>query len=99
LTKYRRFARETFQTDLRVVRTDNDPCFTNVRSGQPQNVAKLQAYLDTLKSSETIRFELGLASRVSGSQSIGMRSAPTLLFDELQLGEGQSHLTVLDGHA
>jgi len=57
LTEYRRFVRETFQTDLRVVRTDNDPCFTDVKSGQPQSVAELQAYLDTLKTSETIRIE------------------------------------------
>jgi hypothetical protein len=56
LAAYRRHVRETFSVDLRVVRTDNDPCFTDVHSRTHGNVRELQAYLDSLPANESIQF-------------------------------------------
>jgi hypothetical protein len=56
LAAYRRHVRETFSVDLRVVRTDNDPCFTDVHSRTHGNVREVQTYLDSLPANESIQF-------------------------------------------
>ena len=62
LAAYRRHARETFSVDLRVVRTDNDPCFTDVHSRTHGNVRELETFLDSLL--RTIRMRSSRKSRL-----------------------------------
>jgi hypothetical protein len=42
LEEYRHFVRETLLTELRTIRTDNDPCYTDLKFGPPRNVEELQ---------------------------------------------------------
>jgi hypothetical protein len=48
--------RKTFDVELKTVRTDNDPCFTDNQHGPPRNVAGLQEYVDSLPLSRSLRF-------------------------------------------
>ena len=56
LHEYRRHVRETFEIELREVRADSDPCFTDNSGGPARNVEELQAYIDSLKASELVVF-------------------------------------------
>ena len=56
LKLYRALVRDTFQVELRTVRADNDPCFTDNQHGMPRNTAELQAYLDSLNVAERVVF-------------------------------------------
>ena len=56
LHEYRRHVRETFEIELREVRADNDPCFTDNSGGPARNVEELQAYIDSLKANELVVF-------------------------------------------
>jgi len=42
------FVRTTFDVELKTIRTDNEPCFTDNQHGQPRNLAALQEYVDSL---------------------------------------------------
>jgi len=56
LKQHQAFVRTTFDVELKTVRTDNDPCFTDNQHGPPRNVAGLQEYVDSLPLSRSLRF-------------------------------------------
>jgi len=93
LSEYHRFVRETFRVELRLVRTDNDPCFTNVHSGTHRNVQELQTYLDSLPACESIRF---VHSPPEYQALNPMECAVRRLYYLMNFfGTGQPHLLVL----
>jgi hypothetical protein len=56
LRDYRDFVRANFQVELRTVRADNDPCFTD-NHGASSNTVELDNYLRTLPASQALLFE------------------------------------------
>ena len=56
LDEYRLHARTIHGVELREVRADNDPCFTDNRSGVAHNVVELDRYLRELPPSQSIVF-------------------------------------------
>ena len=52
--KHQAFVRTTFDVELKTVRTDNDPCFTDNQHGPPRNVAVLQEYIVSLPLSRLL---------------------------------------------
>ena len=56
LKQHRAFLRTIFDVELNTIRTDNDPCFTDVHSRTHGNVRELQTYLDSLPANESIQF-------------------------------------------
>ena len=48
--------RDIYEQDLRDVRTDNDPCFTDVKAGPARNTVELDTCLRSLPVAQSVRF-------------------------------------------